>query len=84
MNKIVEAVANNEENKKNITKKIEVRISEKVLLSLEEAAAYTGVGVNKLRALSESENCSWVLWNGSKRLLKRERLRDFLIKEFSI
>ena len=82
MIEIMEAVKNNEE--KSNLKKVEVKISEKVLLSLEEAAAYTGIGVNKLRALSESENCSWVLWNGSKRLLKRERLRDFLIKEFSI
>jgi len=82
MIEIREAVKNNEE--RSNLKKVEVKISEKVLLSLEEAAAYTGIGVNKLRALSESENCSWVLWNGSKRLLKRERLRDFLIKEFSI
>lgn len=82
MIEIMEAVRNNEE--RSNLKKVEVKISEKVLLSLEEAAAYTGIGVNKLRILSESENCSWVLWNGSKRLLKRERLRDFLIKEFSI
>ena len=82
MIEVIEAVRNNEE--RSNLKKAEVKISEKVLLSLEEAAAYTGIGVNKLRILSESENCSWVLWNGSKRLLKRERLRDFLIKEFSI
>ena len=82
MIEVIEAVRNNEE--RSNLKKAEVKISEKVLLSLEEAAAYTGIGVNKLRVLSESENCSWVLWNGSKRLLKRERLRDFLIKEFSI
>ena len=82
MIEVIEAVRNNE--KRSNLKKAEVKISEKVLLSLEEAAAYTGIGVNKLRILSESENCSWVLWNGSKRLLKRERLRDFLIKEFSI
>ena len=82
MIEIMEAVKNNEE--RSDLKKVEVKISEKVLLSLEEAAAYTGIGVNKLRVLSDSENCSWVLWNGSKRLLKRERLRDFLIKEFSI
>ena len=80
----IETIISNEESKKSTAKKNEVRISEKVLLTLEEAAAYTGVGINKLRLLSESEKCSWVLWNGSKRLLKRERLRDFLIKEFSI
>lgn len=84
MNEIMEAVMNTETNEKINLKKAEVKISEKVLLTLEEAAAYTGIGINKLRRLSESETCPYVLWNGSKRLLKREKLRDFLVKEYSI
>ena len=34
--------------------KNEVDISKKCLLTLEEAAGYTGIGINKLRALSIS------------------------------
>ena len=84
MNTMIEATMNNENAKESNLKKNDVRISEKVLLTLEEAAAYTGIGINKLRMLSEGENCPYVLWNGSKRLLKREKLRDFLVKEYSI
>ena len=53
-------------------------------LTLEEAAAYSGIGVNKLRALSDGENCTFVLWNGSKRLIKRRLLDKYLSKQYSI
>ena len=53
-------------------------------LTLEEAAAYTGIGTDKLRELSNRESCDFVLWVGTKRLLKRKQLEEFLIKSFSI
>lgn len=61
-----------------------IPVSQKVLLTLEEAASYTGIGVNKLRELSNMDNCDFVLWNGSKRLLKREKLDAYLSKTYSI
>lgn len=64
--------------------KKEVPISEKSNLTLEEAAAYFGVGVNKLRELTEDRNCQFVLWVGSKRLIKRRQLDDYLDKAYSI
>lgn len=62
----------------------EIPIYEKILLTLEEAAAYSGVGINKLRQLSDDEKCSFVLWNGTKRLLKRRKLDEYLEREYSI
>ena len=47
----------------------EIPIWEKSNLTLEEAAAYSGIGVNKLRVLSNDEHCSFVLWIGTKRTL---------------
>lgn len=47
-------------------------------LTVEEAAAYSGVGRNKLRELTDNEQCSFVLWVGSKRLIKRRLLDEFL------
>ena len=64
--------------------KKEVPIWEKSNLTLEEAAAYTGIGVNKLRRMSDEKDCPFVLWNGSKRLIKRKRLDDYLDKAYSI
>lgn len=62
----------------------EIPICEKATLTLEEAASYTGIGVNKLREISNREDCDFVLWNGTRRLLKREKLLDYLNAAFSI
>lgn len=64
-------------------KKYEVPIWEKMNLTLEEAA-YSNIGINKLREISEDRNCKFVLWCGSKRLLKRKKLEEYLEKEYSI
>lgn len=62
----------------------EVPIWEKSNLTLDEASAYSGIGINKLRALSDERNCTFVLWNGSKRLIKRKKLDEYLEKSYSI
>lgn len=61
-----------------------VPIWEKAMLTLEEAADYTGLGLQKLRDISSGEDCDFVLWNGSKRMFKRQKLVDFLEKVYSI
>ena len=62
----------------------EIPIWHKTLLTLEEAAAYSGIGTGKLRELSNDENCTFVVWNGRKRLLKREGLDEFIRLAYSI
>ena len=61
-----------------------VPIWEKAYLTLEEASKYTGIGINKLRNISDDEECPFVLWVGRKRLLKREKLDEYLNGCFSI
>lgn len=62
----------------------DVPISDKCLLTLEEAAAYTGIGICKLRDMSNDERCDFVLWNGSKRMLKKRKLEAYLESAYSI
>lgn len=64
--------------------KYEVPIWEKSNLTIEEAAAYSGIGMNKLRELTNDDHCPFVLWNGNKRLIKRRELDKYLEKQFSI
>ena len=64
--------------------KAEVPIWEKSNLTLEEAAAYSGIGTGKLRQITDDENCKFVLWNGSKHLIKRRLLDEYLAKSYSI
>lgn len=41
--------------------KKEIPIWEKSNLTLEEAATYSGIGINKLRQLTDKEDCEFVL-----------------------
>ncbi len=59
-------------------------ISEKSLLTPEEAAEYFNIGVNKVRSLTDGENCPYVLWSGSRRLIKRKPFEEYLYKQYSI
>lgn len=61
-----------------------VPIQEKCLLTLEEAAEYTGLGMQKLRDISNFESCSFVLWNGAKRMFKKKKLEAYLEEAYSI
>ncbi len=61
-----------------------VPIEQRVMLTLEEAASYTGIGINKLREISNQDDCNFVLWNGTRRLLKREKLVAYLNNTYSI
>lgn len=62
----------------------EVPIWEKSNLTIEKAAAYTGIGRNKLRELSEDKQCQFVLWVGNKRLIKRRKFDEYIEKVYSI
>ena len=53
-------------------------------LNLEEADAYFGIGQTKLKAISNAEDCPFVLWNGTKRLFKQEKLEEYLDDMYSI
>ncbi len=62
----------------------EVPIWEKSNLSFDEAAAYFNIGENKLRKMTEREDCDFVLWVGSKRLIKRKKFEEYLAKAYSV
>lgn len=61
-----------------------VPVWEKVNLSLEEASAYSGIGINKLRELTNAKDCKFVLWVGNKRLIKRRQFEEFIAKSYSV
>lgn len=61
-----------------------VPVWEKTNLSLEEASAYSGIGINKLRELTNQKDCAFVLWVGNKRLIKRKTFDQYIERAFSI
>lgn len=65
-------------------RKVDVPICEKVTLSVKEAAAYSGIGETKIRDLSNSEGCKFVVWVGNKRMIKRKAFDRFIEESYSI
>ena len=62
----------------------QIPIWEKSNLTLEEAAAYSGIGINKLRQLTDDDNCEFVLWIGTKRLIKSRKFDEYIEKLYSL
>lgn len=65
--------------KKNI-----VSIENKFTLTVKEAAEYFNIGENRIREMSDKNDCPFVLWVGSKRLIKRKKFEDHLNGQYSI
>lgn len=62
----------------------EIPFWEKANLTLEEAAAYFNIGQQKLRDLTDNEDCDFVLWIGSKRLIKKNKFLKYIEEQYSI
>lgn len=65
-------------------KKRKTPVWEKPLLTVDEANAYSGIGRNKLLELTERRGCKFVVWNGRTRIIKREKLDEFIDQAYSI
>ena len=61
-----------------------IPLDAKPLLTLKEASIYTGIGINKLREMSNENSCDYVLFVGRKRMFKREALLQFLKEAYSV
>ena len=65
-------------------RKFDIHIWRKANLSIEEAAAYSGIGMAKLYEMTESEDCPFVLWIGSRRMIKRKAFDEYIERQYSI
>lgn len=64
--------------------KYDVPLWHRPILSVAEATEYFGIGSNKIYELTEKENCPFVIWIGSRRVIKRTAFERFLEKQYSI
>ena len=67
------------------SEKPEVPVWEKACLTVEEAAAYSNIGIVKLREITKNPRCTFVIHVGNgKRLIKRKEFLDFISKKSEI
>ena len=61
-----------------------VPIHQKLTLTIKEAAAYSNIGINKIESLLKQPNCTFVLYVGNKKLVKRREFEDFIRQKMMI
>lgn len=61
-----------------------VPIPQKMLLSIREAAEYSNIGINKIDSLLRKPNCPFVLFVGTKKLVKRVEFEKFMQNQLVI
>lgn len=55
-----------------------VPLEHKAVLTISEAAEYSNIGQNKIEKLLKTPNCPFVLFVGSKKLVKRKEFEQFI------
>ena len=65
-------------------KGLDIPVWEKCLLTVEEAAAYSNIGVKTIKAISNDDRCRFVIWVGNKRLIKRKLFDEYIDEMYSI
>ena len=53
-------------------------IDRKMLLSIREAAEYSNIGINTIDEMLKQPNCPFVLYVGTKKLVKRKAFEEFI------
>ena len=61
-----------------------IPIDKKLLLTIKEAAAYSNIGINRIDAMLREEGCPFVLYVGSRKLVKRKEFEEYIRRELII
>ena len=67
-----------------MNKTVNVPICEKATLTIEEAAEYSNIGQNRLSMLLRDPRCTFVLYVGKKKLVKRREFDQFISQSVQI
>ena len=55
-----------------------VPIYRKLTLTIREAAEYSNIGINKIDSMLKEPNCPFVLFVGTRKLVKRAEFEEFI------
>lgn len=61
-----------------------VPIHLKMTLTIKEAAVYSNIGINKLENMLKTPNCPFVLFVGTKKLIKRKEFEQYISRRLTI
>ncbi|MBM6926405.1 excisionase [Pseudoflavonifractor phocaeensis] len=61
-----------------------VPIHLKMVLTIREAAEYSNIGINKIDSLLKAPNCPFVLYVGTRKLVKRKEFEEYIRNRMAI
>ena len=61
-----------------------VPIYRKLTLTIREAAEYSNIGINKIDSMLKEPNCPFVLFVGTRKLVKRTEFEEFIREKIVI
>ena len=61
-----------------------VPIHLKMNLTSKEAAEYSNIGINKIESMLRTPNCPFVLYVGTKKLVKRKEFEEYISQSLII
>ena len=61
-----------------------IPVYEKACLTVEEAAEYSNIGINKINELAKKPLCPFVLYVGKKKLIKRKEFEKFISESIEV
>ena len=61
-----------------------VPIHLKMTLTAREAAEYSNIGINKIDSMLRSPNCPFILFVGTKKLVKRREFEEYISQKLVI
>lgn len=56
----------------------------KLALTIREASEYSNIGINKIESLLKDPRCTFVLYVGTKKLVKRKEFEEFISQKVAI
>ena len=71
-----------EEKELHLYKETEVKVP--IHLKIKEAAEYSNIGINKIDSMLKQPNCPFVLYVGTRKLVKRKEFEEYIRRELII
>lgn len=63
---------------------VQVPIHLKLTLTIKEAAEYSSIGINKIDTMLKQPNCPFVLYVGTRKLVKCREFEEYIRRELTI
>ena len=67
-----------------VTERLEMPFWLKLNLTKQEAAAYSNIGINRIEEMLKNPKCPFVLYVGTKKLVKRKEFEQYIAKSLEI